>query len=309
VLSKKLKYFTSILLALWLLFFLPGQSYGQQENDSINKKRLKTVVIGSSSAYAASLVVLYFAWYKDNLSPKFKFIDDRDYWLQVDKIGHTTTAYTLSNYGYWMLKWSGVNEKKSIWYGALMGWSAMTVIEILDGFSEDYGASWADLAANTLGSGLFIGQQFLWHDQRFRLKFSYHGTEYTQYNPDQLGYNSLQSILKDYNGQTYWLSASIGSFIKKEHRFPDWICVSGGYGAKGMLGPQSNPEYDDEGNPLPQFDRVRQYYLSMDIDWTKIKTNSGFLRFTFKLLSFVKLPFPAVEYNNQDGVVWHWLYW
>jgi hypothetical protein len=281
---------------------------GQQENDSINKKRLRTVVIGSSAAYATSMVVLYYAWYKDNLSWGFKFIDDSDYWLQVDKFGHATTAYTLTNYGYWMLRWSGVNERKSIWYGALMGWGSMTVIEILDGFSEDYGASWADLAANTLGSGLFIGQQFLWHDQRIRLKFSYHPTEYAQYNPSQLGENELQRILKDYNGHTYWLSASIGSFIRREHKFPDWISVSGGYGAKGMLGPQSNPEYDENGNPLPQYDRVRQYYLSMDIDWTKIKTNSGFLKFTFKLLSFIKLPFPTLEYNNQDGVVWHWFY-
>jgi len=184
----------------------------------------------------------------------------------------------------------------------------MTVIEIFDGFSDNYGASVTDLAANTVGTGLFVGQQFLWHEQRFRLKFSYHATEYAQYNPSQLGENSLQRILKDYNGQTYWLSASIGSFIRKEHKFPDWICVSGGYGAKGMLAPVTNPEYDEDGNPIPHFDRVRQYYLSMDIDWTKIKTNSGFLKFTFKLLSFIKLPFPTLEYNKEDGVVWHWMY-
>jgi len=114
--------------------------------------------------------------------------------------------------------------------------------------------------------------------------------------------------LKDYNGQTYWLSVNIRSFIKKESRFPAWINVAAGYGAKGMLGPESNPEFDDHGNPLPQYDRVSQYYLTMDIDWSKIKTNSGFLRFTFKLLNFVKLPFPTLEYNSQDGFVGHWMY-
>ena len=291
-----------------LLLIQPIFSQSNPESDSVNRKRLNTVIIGSSAAYVASLTALYFVWYKDNLSSDFNFIDDKNYWLQVDKVGHATTAYTLSNYGYWMLRWAGVNENKSIWYGALMGWSAMTVIEILDGFSADYGASFTDLAANTLGSGIFIGQQFLWHEQRFRLKFSYHPTEYAQYNPSQLGDNTLARVLKDYNGQTYWLSANIQSFIKRDTRFPAWINVAAGYGAKGMLAPVTNPEFDEDGNPLPHFDRVRQYYLSMDIDWTKIKTNSGFLSFTFKLLSFIKLPFPTLEYNSEDGFVGHWIY-
>jgi hypothetical protein len=301
----------SILAYLFVFIFAilhPISASAQQPADSINKKRLRTVIIGSSAAYAASMTVLYFAWYKDNLSGNFSFIDDSDYWLQVDKVGHATTAYTLSNYGYWMLRWAGVNEKKSTWYGTLMGWGSMTVIEILDGFSNEYGASASDLVANTLGCGLFLGQQLLWHDQRFRLKFSYHPTEYAQYNPSQLGENHLQRILKDYNGQTYWLSANIHSFIRRDTWFPAWINVSVGYGADGMLAAVSNPKYDSEGNPIPEFNRIRQYYLSMDIDWTRIKTNSGFLKFTFKLLSFIKLPFPTVEYNNQDGVVWHWIY-
>ena len=297
----------SIFLSL-LLFFYSANIFGQNYPDTLNKKRLNSVIISSSAVYAGSLVVLYYAWYKDAPKKYFHFIDDSKYWLQVDKVGHATTAYTLSNYGYWLLKWANVPENKSIGYGSLMGFGAMTVIEILDGFSTDYGASWTDLAANTLGTGLFAGQQLLWHEQRFRLKFSYHPTDYAQYNPEKLGETQIQRIIKDYNGQTYWLSANIESFIKKDTKFPGWINIAVGYGGKGMLAELTNPEYDSEGNPLPQFDRVRQYYLSMDIDWTRIKTNSKFLRFLFKGLSFVKLPFPTLEYNAQDQFVLYWLY-
>lgn len=278
------------------------------ENTAINKKRLNAVIYGSAAAYTVSMVGLYYIWYKDNLELPFHFIDDSKYWLQIDKVGHATTAYTLSNYAYWLLRWSNVPENKSIGYGAMMGFGAMTVIEILDGFSADYGASWTDLAANTLGTGLFAGQQFLWHEQRFRLKFSFHPTDYAQYMPDKLGHGPFQCWLKDYNGQTYWLSANIQSFIKKETKFPSWINVAVGYGGKGMLAELTNPEYDAEGNPLPKYDRVRQYYLSMDIDWTRIKTNSKVLRFLFKGLSFIKLPFPTLEYNQEDQLVFHWLY-
>jgi len=114
-------------------------------------------------------------------------------------------------------------------------------------------------------------------------------------------------MLKDYNGHTYWLSANIHSFLKEESNFPSWINVAVGYGGKGMLHPINNPKYCDNGDPV-DFNQVRQYYLSMDIDWTKIKTNSAFLRFVFKGLSFVKLPFPTLEYNNEDQFVFHWMY-
>jgi len=298
-----------VLTATFLVFSITLSAQSDTlENDAINKKRLNTVIYGSAAAYTVSLVGLYYIWYKDNLELPFHFIDDSKYWLQIDKVGHATTAYTLSNYAYWLLRWSNVPENKSIGYGAMMGFGAMTVIEILDGFSADYGASWTDLTANMLGTGLFAGQQFLWHEQRFRLKFSFHPTEYAQYMPDKLGQGPFQCWLKDYNGQTYWLSANIQSFIKKETKFPSWINMAVGYGGKGMLAELTNPEYDSEGKPLPEFNRVRQYYLSMDIDWTRIKTNSKFLKFLFKGLSFVKLPFPTLEYNQEDQLVFHWLY-
>lgn len=275
--------------------------------DSINKKRLNTVIYTGAGLYTLTIGVLYLAWYKDNGANSFHWYNDNNSWLQVDKVGHVTTAYVMSNYAYWALRWSGVDNNKSAIYGGLMGWSAMTVIEILDGFAVDYGASAGDLIANTTGAALFTGQQLLWKEQRLRLKFSYHPTEFAQYRPDLLGETGLQSVLKDYNGQTYWLSANINSFLKDDSKFPRWINVSFGYGATGMLGAQSNPSEWD-GNELPYYNRTRQYYLSLDVDWTRINTNSSVLRFVFKAFNFVKIPFPTLEYNNENQFVFHWLY-
>lgn len=310
---NKLQYKTAVkqfVLALFLVSLsvtLIAQA-AEPDSTTINKKRLNTVIYGSIGAYALTMTGLYFIWYEDNLSFPFHFINDGDYWLQVDKLGHATTAYTISRYGYWSLRWANVPENKAIGYGALIGFGAMTTIEIFDGLSTDYGASWCDIAANTMGAGLFLGQQYLWHEQRFTLKFSYHPTEYAQYAPEKLGETWYERIIKDYNGQTYWLSANIESFIKKETKFPKWINIAVGYGADGMLAEVSNPAYDSDGNPLPEFNRIRQYYLSFDIDWTRIHTNSKFLKIVLKGLSFVKLPFPTVEYNSQDQFVFYWLY-
>lgn len=296
------------LMVLLIGITVPAESQTNQiYPDSINKKRLNTVLYTGAGLYTATLGVLYFGWYKDSELTSFHWYNDNQGWLQVDKAGHVTTAYIISNYAYWMLRWAGVDNNKSAIYGGLMGWSSMTVIEILDAFSSEWGASPGDLIANTVGAAFFTGQQLLWKEQRMRFKFSYHPTQFAQYRPDLLGETGLQRVLKDYNGQTYWLSANISSFIKKESKFPAWINVSFGYGATGMLGTYSNPP-DWNGTPLPYYKRTRQYYFSLDIDWTRIKTNSSFLRLTFKALSFVKLPFPTLEYNNENNFVFHWLY-
>ena len=298
-------------LVLIIIILLYTQSLVSQTHevypDTINKKRLNTVVYTASGLYVATLGVLYFGWYKDNELTKFHWYNDNKGWLQVDKVGHANTAYIISNYAFWFLRSAGVDNNRSAIFGGITGWSAMTVIEILDAFSADWGASTGDLLANTAGAAFFTGQQLLWKEQRIRFKFSYHPTEFARYRTDLLGETGLQRVLKDYNGQTYWLSANINSFFKNESKFPPWINVSFGYGATGMLGPYSNT-HEWDGNPLPYHNRTRQYYFSLDVDWTRINTNSSLLRFVFKAFSFVKIPIPTLEYNRENNFVFHWLY-
>ena len=277
------------------------------DNDTINQKRLNTVVFTYSGLYAITLTTLYFGWYKDTPLTSFHFINDMQADLAIDKAGHATTAYIMSFYSFNMLRWAGVDNNKSAIWGSLMGFTSMTVIEILDGFSAEYGSSWPDLIANGVGSGLFLGQQLGWKEQRFQLKYSYYPSEFAQYNPELLGKNHMQRMLKDYNGHTYWLSGNIHSFLPEESKFPKWINVAVGYGGKGIIGAWGNPNIID-GKPVPQFERVRQYYISMDLDWTRIKTNSKFLKVSFKILSLFKIPFPTLEYNNKDGFVFHPIY-
>jgi hypothetical protein len=87
-------------------------------------------------------------------------------------------------------------------------------------------------------------------------------------------------LLKDYNAQTYWLSFNLHSFLPQS-KLPKWLNVSVGYGAQGLLGGYENVAYDNNGNVV--FDRrdiprYRQWYLAPDVDLTKIKTKSKFIR-------------------------------
>ena len=164
------------------------------------------------------------------------------------------------------------------------------------------------MAANTLGSAMFIGQQFLWHEQRIVFKYSFHTTEFPEYRPDLLGSNLLQQTLKDYNGQTYWASFNIKSlFLKQDSKFPAWLNFAIGYGATGMTGGFTNPS-SYNGKPIPHYDRKRQFFFSFDIDFTRIPTNNKFLKYTFKVLNIFKLPFPAIEINSNGEWIGHLMY-
>ena len=300
--------------ALLLPFILSLDGSAQSEPlfmdsypDTLNRKRLTWVITGQGALYASSMTALYYAWYKDYPQSNFHWIDDGDEWMQIDKIGHATTAAYAGKFGYEFYRWAGVERKKAIWIGGSVGFIYLTTIEILDGFSAEWGASAWDLISNAAGTGLFIGQQLAWDEQRFLLKWSYHETEYAQHRPEILGSGFFERMLKDYNGQTYWLSANISSFVRRDSRVPSWLNISFGYGADGMIGAKSNPKEID-GRPVPGFPRYRRYFLSLDIDLSRIRTRSNFLSFVFHSFNFLKIPFPALEYNDHQGLGFHWLY-
>ena len=148
---------------------------------------------------------------------------------------------------------------------------------------------------------MLAGQELAWGEQRVRLKYSYYPSRYAQYRPELLGRSFSESWLKDYNGQTYWLSFSPRSFMESS-RFPAWLCLSFGYSAGGMTGGSANPQFNGAGELLPDFERYRQFFLSLDVDLTRLEPRSGLLRTLFSAFGFIKIPFPAVEYNRIEGV-------
>lgn len=298
-------------ICLFVLFIAFGlNSYSQSvitDSSSINKARLRAVIISETAIFAGSLTGLYALWYKNYPMNSFHFFNDNGEWNQMDKISHAGASYYIGKVGYEALKWSGVKEKKAIWYGGLYGSAFLLTIEILDGFSDEWGFSYGDLCANTLGSAMFISQQLAWHEQRVVFKFSSHPTDYAQYRPDLFGSNFPQRIMKDYNGWTYWLSGNISSFLPKSSGFPKWLNIAVGLGADGMTGTFDNAK-TYKGKPLPDFTRSRQFYLSLDIDLTRIPTKSKTLDKLFDVIGFIKIPFPALEYNTNDGFRGHLLY-
>lgn len=286
-----------VLLTLICSYDLIGDS---GDSAFISKKTRKVIVCGSATAFGVgSLIGLDQAWYSSYHTGKFHLFNDNNEWLQMDKVGHVYSNYQGSRLLMESFDWAGFKRNEKLIVAGGIPLIYMTAIEIMDGFSRGWGFSWGDQVCNVAGSGLAVMQEALWNEQRFQLKFSYTASGLAKYNPALLGENSGSRILKDYNGQTYWLSISPFSFVRSGSRL-SWLCISAGYGAHGMLGGHYNRviPLDESGNEIPM-ERIRQYYLSVDLDLTKIKTRSKLLNGVLSVFNILKFPFPALEFSKN----------
>ena len=269
------------------------------------KRRVRIIAATNIVGYSAVMVGLYSAWYKNYPQSRFHFFNDIKEWQQIDKIGHAYSAYAESKASMELWRWTGISRKKRIWIGGMSGAIYQTVIETLDGFSSEWGWSWGDFAANIFGSGLFVAQELAWDEQRIQYKFSFHRKTYADpslnLRSDQIfGKSTAERLLKDYNGQTYWLSANLRSFFPKSH-LPPWLLISLGTGADGMFGALNNIGKDKSGNinfNRTDIKRFRQWYLAPDVDLTRIRTRHKGIKMALALLNVFKFPMPAIEYSN-----------
>jgi uncharacterized protein YfiM (DUF2279 family) len=281
--------------------------------NNFNKSRFIITAGVHAASYTATLLILSQTWYKDHPRSSFQFFDDSKEWLQVDKVGHSWTTYNLAKYSKSLWIWSGVEDKKATWLGGLSGLGYQTILEILDAHSAEWGWSWTDMAANIAGAALFTSQEFAWQEQKFLLKFSSHRVQHSidlQNRANNLFGKSLpERLLKDYNGQTYWLSYNLSSLIKSDV-LPPWLNMAVGYGATGLYGGFENFATDKNGAVI--FDRrdvkrLRQWYLSPDIDFTRIKTNSKGVRTALHIMNMLKVPAPAMELTSGK-IKFRWFY-
>jgi len=276
--------------------------------EELHRNRLATVLSVDGVLLSSSILILNQLWYKKYDRSAFHFFDDSREWMQMDKLGHLMAAHTLTGYCYYTFRWAGMKKLNAALYGGALSLGYMTALEALDGQSEHWGFSVADMTANVLGTAIFVSQTMLLGERRVKLKISYHPTRYAQYRPEVYGAGFGERALKDYNGQTHWFSLSSGLLMPKQSKIPKWFCISLGYGAEGMLGGYSNPEFNEKGEQLPHFDRYRQFYLSFDVDFAQVKTKKKWVHLLLLAVNAIKVPFPALEYNTKGQFRFHYLY-
>jgi hypothetical protein len=242
-----------------------------------------------------SLLALNQVWYAPYATEKFHFFNDSEQWMQMDKFGHAFTGYLITNELNRVHYWAA--GKRQPWVGAVYAISYLSALELMDGFSSGWGFSGSDMLANGLGVGIAFSQDQFFKRQLIIPKFSFSRSSYAVVRPEILGSTYAEQLLKDYNGQTYWASLPVTTFLNLPQRFK-WICISLGYGCDAKLvGSQ---------NTWNGFNARRQVYLSLDIDCSSLAPRHPKINKVLSHLNFIKIPFPSLEFSS-DKTRFHWI--
>lgn len=317
------------LILLYIIGFLIPKNLSAQSffepSDTFNKKRFYPIAISGAAITTGAFIALDKVWYSQQPTGKFRLFNDWGEWENKDKWGHSTAAYYEAALVYQVARWTGMSKNASIWTGFGVASAFQLAFEIMDGHVTTYGFSIPDVAFNTLGAGTFAIQQLIWDKQWIQYKMSTRFRNYpdtpilsasgnatdtpSRRASDLYGKTFADRFLKDYNALNFWVSVFPGEIqITDKIKWPEWLGISFGHSAENIYGANSNSWNWENEQYTFQVDRYRQYFLSLDIDWTKIPVRSPFLKALFHALQFVKLPFPSLEWTSQGRFRGHLLF-
>jgi hypothetical protein len=237
---------------------------------------------------------------------EFKFLEDGNYALYLDKPGHVFSSYYASYFFSDAFLAAGVGFESSMLAGGLMGFGYTLYIEILDGYGANWGFSTTDMIANTLGSGLYIAQAYVPELSSLQLKFSYWPGEWH-------GERSRQPhdfFVDDYSSQTFYLSLNLHDVLPESARdfWPDWLNVAMGYAARNLCDgadPTLDCSYSTYSMDSDQYGGAvygqRRFVFALDYDLQRlIPEGPPWINWLVQTANFVKWPAPAVEYSIEE---------
>ena len=288
---------------LFLLFSLLIQiSYSAQQKNKRDSTKKKNIILNTTALGATSLSYygLYNLWYKKYPQTSFHFFNDLEEWNYIDKAGHIYSSYQVARKSHLFLLKKNIENpvEKSCFYSLFF----MLGIEVLDGFSKEWGFSNYDLLSNFIGTGIFYFQEKKFKRQLLKLKFSYHLSPYAIYRPSLLGENVSQRIFKDYNGQTYWLTFDLNNKIQERLKVFKYLNFSLGYSIDGFVGARNNNILNCAN--CNQINRQSQLLLSIDLDLSEIKTKNRALQLLLNSFSIIKFPAPTIILQDHNEFRW-----
>lgn len=320
----------SVLLALcWAVQAHSQELHFLQPADTFHPKRFWITAGTGTAIYSAASIGLYEVWYKGYPRSPFQLFNDWGEWRHMDKAGHFFTTHMECALAFKGARWTGMAHNKAMWTAFGVGMLLQSTVEVMDGFSAEWGFSLPDMAFNTLGAGLFLSQQAAWKEQRIVMKASYTHPSYPtdpvlsvdgsrsssliRRTDNLYGVSFAERFLKGYNGLTIWASVNPAAFMhQKPAGWPAWLNIAAGFGVENIYGGFEN-QWEEEGVLFrldeAQYPRYTQFYLSPDIDFTRIKTRSPWLKTLFTVINWIKIPAPALEVNTLGQWKFHPLMW
>lgn len=232
----------------------------------------------------------------------FHFYEDGRYALYADKAGHFFGAYYTSYILSEALMPCGFSYDASTITGAILGLGYETYVEMLDGFSADWGFCPTDFYADVAGAGFFLAQHYVPFLQNFTPKFSYYPPRWH----DELDRKPSKMFIDNYSAHTIWMSVNVHNLLPQNLKsyWPSWLELSVGYAARNLCDPfpphgcncdpkRSEQYYSDVwGNP--------KFLVGLDYNLVQLLPDGppvwNWLKQT---LNYIKLPSPTIEFGRE----------
>ncbi len=244
-----------------------------------------TMLAGLSAVYFGAGLGVYLyqnnAWWANNRR-SFHFIDDWEYVLWNDKLGHIWATLMLGHAFSVGLEAAEVDYETNIWVSSSAALLFQLFVEYQDGFASDWGFSRGDAYADLVGAAFPVIQYYYPPLYNYQMRFSY--------IPDRLGKEGLTPgqqvlVMDDYGGHKFWLAVKMENLLPESLKkyWPDFLMLSLGYGVRNL---------DGSGGGLSDL------YISLDYDYEFIPLYGKFWQMVKNTLGYIKTPAPAIRITN-----------
>ena len=258
----------------------------QHDSTRIDPLRVGIVAGATVGGFVAGHGMLNDLWWKGERVPfHINTSQDYTYALNADKYGHATFAYMASTVYGDLMRWCGLDSGSAAWWGFGVAMTYQTYIEVRDGFSRDYGFSWGDIGANTVGAVLPVVQHYVPSLRAIDLQISF-------WPSNAFRQGAYNAIIDDYTSTTHWLAMNVHDLAPRsvQQYLPPWIGVAIGHSVRNL---------DGRGGG--------EHVVVLSLDWQlhRIPNLPPWLRDIARVLHLYHLPAPAVQI--LPNVVWYGL--
>jgi hypothetical protein len=208
----------------------------------------------------------------------------------ADKLGHAFSFYLSTRLLTRGLEWSGYARESAALLAGSTSALVSLAVEVMDGYTLEYGFSKEDLVMNLAGVAAAIALEYqpTWDDV-FDFRVHYLRSD----DAKRLG---ERDPISDYSGQTYLLAAKASGIpALKDHAWLRYLELSVGYGSRGY---QPNP-----GPALDTQDKQRYVFYGLSVNLSEVLRATMFKRnqaptrvqaVSESVLEYLQLPGTAV---------------
>lgn len=208
----------------------------------------------------------------------------------ADKLGHGFSFYVSTRFLKHGFEWAGHNSRQAAILAGITSAALSTGVEIMDGFTEEYGFSPEDMVMNLLGigAGVFLETYPEW-DELFDLRIQYWPSD------DARRLNDYDPVA-DYSGQTYLLvTKASGIPMLNKNKYLRYLEFALGYGTRGYQ--------PTDGTGTQPTERNIYYGVSINLSQllndTILKSNSTTRKVTNSILEYVQVPGTALLFKHS----------